>query len=271
MARKNLNKALDFNRLSQSLVDLNDTRQVTEEDVFLVLDLNEQQALAQPKQISLSGVQNSLNQLPVFITAVSGIASTVASSGYVGATGPEGATGPTGLTGATGLVGATGPVGPSGVAGTSATERYFLNAFDTTTQTNPDVTQANIFKYNTVVDSRGISVVSGTMIQVANSGVYNIQFSAQLEKDSANKEDVDIWLSKNNVDVPWSATTLVVEGSSDRNVAAWNFFLSMDTNEYAQLKWHAADNDVLIIAASGHAIPAHPDIPSIILTVNNVD
>ena len=51
MARKNLNKALDFNRLSQSLVDLNDTRQVTEEDVFLVLDLNEQQA---PIQVVLS-------------------------------------------------------------------------------------------------------------------------------------------------------------------------------------------------------------------------
>jgi len=268
MARKNLNKALDFNRLSQSLVDLNDTRQITEEDVFLVLDLNEQQALAQPKQISLSGVQNSLNQLPVFITAVSGIASTVAASGYVGATGPVGVTG---ATGPVGVTGATGPVGPSGAAGTGASERYFLNAFDTTTQTNPDITQANIFKYNTVVDSRGISVVSGTMIQVANSGVYNIQFSAQLEKDSANKEDVDIWLSKNNVDVDWSATTLVVEGSSDRNVAAWNFFLSMDTNEYAQLKWHAADTDVLVIAASGHAIPAHPDIPSIILTVNNVD
>jgi len=114
-------------------------------------------------------------------------------------------------------------------------------------------------------------VVSGSMIQVANSGVYNIQFSAQLEKSSANKEDVDIWLSKNGVGVPWSATTIVVEGSSDRQVAAWNFFLSMDSNEYAELYWHSDDLNVAAIAASGHAVPAHPDIPSIILTVNNVD
>jgi len=112
--------------------------------------------------------------------------------------------------------------------------------------------------------------VSGSMIQVANSGVYNIQFSAQLEKSSANKEDVDIWLSKNGVGVPWSATTIVVEGSSDRQVAAWNFFLSMDANEHAELYWHADDLDVVILAASGHAVPAHPDIPSIILTVNSV-
>ena len=173
-----------------------------------------------------------------------------------------------------GIPGPTGPsgaVGPSGAAGTDATQRYFLNAFDTTTQTNPSAASGNAFTYNTTVDSRGVAVVSGSMIQVANSGVYNIQFSAQLEKSSANKEDVDIWLSKNGVGVPWSATTIVVEGSSDRQVAAWNFLLSMDSNEFAELYWHSDDLDVAAIAASGHAVPAHPDIPSIILTVNNVD
>jgi len=191
-------------------------------------------------------------------------------NGIPGPTGPSGVAGPSGAVGPSGAIG---PAGPSGVVGPSGytSERYFLNAFDTTTQTNPSAASGNAFTYNTVVDSRGVSVVSGSMIQVANSGVYNIQFSAQLEKSSANKEDVDIWLSKNNVGVPWSATTIVVEGSSDRQVAAWNFFLSMDTNEFAQLYWHSDDLDVVVLAASGHAVPAHPDIPSIILTVNNVD
>jgi hypothetical protein len=169
------------------------------------------------------------------------------------------------------IPGPSGAVGPSGAAGTDATQRYFLNAFDTTTQTNPSASSGNAFTYNTTIDSRGVSVISGSMIQVANSGVYNIQFSAQLEKSSANKEDVDIWLAKNGVGVPWSATTIVVEGSSDRQVAAWNFFLSMDSNEYAQLYWHSDDLNVVALAASGHAVPSHPDIPSIILTVNNVD
>jgi len=231
MARKNLNNALEFNRITQSLVDLNDTRQVTEDDVFLVLDLEEIQALAQPKQISLSGISNSLQQLPGFVAFVSGIAQDTA---------------------------------------VAESTNYFLNAFDTTTQVNPSALSGTAFTYNTTVDTRGISVASGSMIQVAHSGVYNIQFSAQLEKSSANKEDVDIWLSKNGVGVPWSATTIVVEGSSDRKVAAWNFFLSMDANEYAELYWHSDDLDVVALAASGHAVPAHPDIPSIILTVNNV-
>ena len=192
-------------------------------------------------------------------------------NGIPGPIGPSGAVGSVGPSGAVGATGATGPSGAIGPSGADASPRYFLNAFDTTTQTNPSAASGNAFAYNTVVDSRGVSVVSGTMIQVANSGVYNIQFSAQLEKSSANKEDVDIWLAKNGVGVPWSATTIVVEGSSDRQVAAWNFFLSMDSNEYAQLLWHSDDLNVVALAASGHAAPAHPDIPSIILTVNNVD
>ena len=231
MARKNLNNALEFNRITQSLVDLNNTRQATENDVFLVLDLQEIQALAQPKQISLSGISNSLQQLPGFVAFVSGIAQDTA---------------------------------------VAESTNYFLNAFDTTTQVNPSASSGNAFTYNTTVDSRGISVVSGSMIQVAYSGVYNIQFTAQLEKQSANKDDVDIWLSKNGVGVPWSATTIAVDGSSDRSVAAWNFFVSMDANEHAELYWHSDDLDVVILAASGHTVPAHPDIPSIILTVNNV-
>jgi hypothetical protein len=191
-------------------------------------------------------------------------------NGIPGPTGPSGVAGPSGAVGPSGAIG---PAGPSGAIGPSGytSERYFLNAFDTTTQTNPSAASGNAFTYNTTIDSRGVAVVSGSMIQVANSGVYNIQFSAQLEKSSANKEDVDIWLSKNGVGVPWSATTIVVEGSSDRQVAAWNFFLSMDTNEFAQLYWHSDDLNVVVLAASGHAVPSHPDIPSIILTVNNVD
>lgn len=172
-----------------------------------------------------------------------------------------------------GIPGPTGPsgaVGPSGAAGTDATQRYLLDAFDTTTQTNT-ATSGNAFTYDTTVNARGIAVVSGSMIQVANSGVYNIQFSAQLEKTSANKEDVDIWFRKNNVDVPWSATTIVVEGSSEKQVAAWNIFLSMDTNEFAEIVWHTADTNVKAVAVSGITDPVHPSIPSIILTVNNVD
>lgn len=63
--RQNLVQALNFNRMSQTLVSLTPTELVTSEDIFLVLDLNEFQAVSQPKRISLSGLKSSLGALPV--------------------------------------------------------------------------------------------------------------------------------------------------------------------------------------------------------------
>jgi len=62
--RQNLVQALEFNRHAQTLVSLTETERVTSEDIFLVLDLNEFQAVSQPKRISLSNLKASLGSLP---------------------------------------------------------------------------------------------------------------------------------------------------------------------------------------------------------------
>ena len=64
-ARQNLVQALEFNRHAQTLVSLTETQRITPEDIFLVLDLNEFQAVSQPKRITLSGISASLSALPV--------------------------------------------------------------------------------------------------------------------------------------------------------------------------------------------------------------
>ena len=77
MSRKNWIKALEFNRLVSSLTYLQGTTRATDNDAFLVLDLEEVEADAQPKQITLSGIQNSLSQSVGFNATVSGIATSV--------------------------------------------------------------------------------------------------------------------------------------------------------------------------------------------------
>jgi hypothetical protein len=64
-ARQNLVEAIEFNRHAQTLVSLTETESVTAEDIFLVLDLNEFYAAAQPKRITLSGLKSSLGALPL--------------------------------------------------------------------------------------------------------------------------------------------------------------------------------------------------------------
>ena len=138
--------------------------------------------------------------------------------------------------------------------------------FDTTTQTNPVADQVNLFTYNSVVSefkvTRGVPT---SQIFVANTGVYNFQFSAQLDKTGGSASAVYIWPRVNGVNLPDSATKIVIDGPNNEIVAAWNFVLVLEAGDYFELAWQSSDTDVVIpyVTASGN-IPA---IPSIILTV----
>lgn len=138
--------------------------------------------------------------------------------------------------------------------------------FDTTTQTNPVADQVNLFTYNSVVSefqvTRGVPT---SQIFVANTGVYNFQFSAQLDKAGGSASAVYIWPRVNGVNLADSATKIVIDGPNNEIVAAWNFVLVLEAGDYFELAWQSSDTDVVIpyVAASGN-IPA---IPSIILTV----
>lgn len=190
-------------------------------------------------------------------------------NGIPGPIGPSGAIGPSGVS----IVGPSGATGPSGVAGPSGanpTPRYYGSFYDTTIQTNSPVNTAHPVYLNSTDLANGISVVSGYLIRVANSGVYDVQFSLQLDKTSANKQNVDIWFAKNGSHLSWSNTTIVVEGSSEKQVAAWNGFVSLNANDTTEIRWSSSDSNVRLVAASGLTSPTRPDIPSAIVTINNV-
>lgn len=138
--------------------------------------------------------------------------------------------------------------------------------YDTTTQTNPVASAVNLFTYNSIVSEQAITRgVPTSKIYVAQTGVYNFQFSAQLDKTGGGASAVYIWPRVNGTNLPDSATKMVIDGPNNEVVAAWNFVLVMQANDYFELAWEAADTNVVIpyVAASGN-IPA---IPSIIMTV----
>ena len=139
--------------------------------------------------------------------------------------------------------------------------------FDTTTQPNPVADAVNLFTYNSVVSQYQITRSTPTSrIFVNQTGVYNFQFSAQLDKTGGSASAVYIWPRINGVNLPDSATKIVIDGPNSEIVAAWNFVLVLEANDYFELAWQSNDTDVVIpyVTASGN-IPA---IPSIILTVS---
>ena len=145
--------------------------------------------------------------------------------------------------------------------------------YDTTTQTNVAGT-ARSMSLNTTDITNGVSVSGSTnpfntYIKVENAGVYNIQFSAQIDKSDAGKDEIWIWLRKNGTDLTDTATSIQLTGNADHQVAAWNFFANAAANDYFQLMWYSSDANVRL-----HAEPAFgivPGIPSLIVTANRVD
>jgi hypothetical protein len=205
------------------------------------------------------------------LSGTSGVAGTSGSAGTSGATGTNGSSGTSASSGTAGTAGLTGTSGTSGVNG--AVGGYLGSFYDTTTQTGVAGSVLTMGLSNSDSWNNGVSLVSGNQITIANPGVYNIQFSAQMVKNAGNTAThAHIWLAQNGTNVATSASQLGFPSNSIYVVAAWNFFFKTTVaNEYVQLKWEInsnADNAVAITSAVASGdIPA---IPGLIVTVNQV-
>jgi hypothetical protein len=159
---------------------------------------------------------------------------------------------------------------------TAATPLGYYGAWqDNFTQTAAADNTAYAMIYRTVDLSNGVTVVTDgtnlTRITFANTGIYNIQFSAQLNNLSTSTEDVTIWLRKNGVDLPATGSIVGMAqrksaGDPYHTIASWNFVLSVVAGEYYQLMWSTTNHTNVSIPAYS-AIPPAPSVPSIILTV----
>lgn len=117
-----------------------------------------------------------------------------------------------------------------------------------------------------------VTIVNGSEITFTVLGIYNIAFSAQLSKSGGQTDQIYIWLRHNGVDVPDSATVVSITNQNPKLVAAWNFFVNVNTTpQQFELMWYTPDSSISILHANAvtgaNPIPA---IPSVILTVNQV-
>jgi len=140
--------------------------------------------------------------------------------------------------------------------------------YDTTTQYVSAPNTPTYWNIDTMVEARGIYIESLNKIVVSSSGVYNFQFSAQLDKIGGGKQYADIWIMKNGVNVTESNTKVLLSGNNDKAVAAWNFVLSMNSGDYLQFVFSSPDATTHLTYIP--AAPPIPSTPSLILTVTEV-
>jgi hypothetical protein len=144
---------------------------------------------------------------------------------------------------------------------------YYGSFYDTTTQNNSNVGNAIPVRYNTTDINNGVTVTGtgSTEIRIANTGIYNIQFSLQVLKTDAGQDTIYLWLDKNGGTVPNTGTGLFLVGNNAAEVVAWNFVVSAAANDYYRLMWMSPDANAKIISVA--ATGPVPAIPSAILTV----
>lgn len=148
-------------------------------------------------------------------------------------------------------------------------ERYTHGAFrDGTTQTAAAINTAYPITFNATDISVGVTIGTPTSrIYVDRPGVYNFQFSLQLNKVPAAAKNVWVWYRINGTDVASSAKQITLSGSGAAAVPAWNYVLKMNAGDYFELVWSTDDTACQIVnIASASPVPA---IPSVILTVTS--
>ena len=148
---------------------------------------------------------------------------------------------------------------------------FNVGAFQSGVTQSGSANVSQSMNFGTTDISQGVSIVSNSRITLANSGTYNIQFSAQFDRVSGSGNDVvNVWLKKNGVNYNSSAGALTLSGGANqaKAIAAWNYVVDTLNTDYWELCWQSTDSNIQLISfpASGNI----PSIPSIILTVTQV-
>ena len=145
---------------------------------------------------------------------------------------------------------------------------------DSTDQVAANTTTAYPMTFNTTDYSNGVSVVSNSRLTVKNYGIYNLQFSAQLVNTDTSIHDIDIWFRKNGTNIPASNSRYSVpnsHGGVDGSlIAALNYYIELNANDYIELMWRVSDTGVSIEKYSAGTSPTRPAIPSVIFTCQYV-
>jgi hypothetical protein len=135
------------------------------------------------------------------------------------------------------------------------------------------VNTATLMTLNTTDFASGISI-NNSEITVTNAGIYNLQFSAQFQNTDTAFQDVYIWLKQNGTDITGSTGFVSIPnrhaGTNGHSIVGWNYFLSMNANDYVEIYWSVPNVAVSIqhLAASG--TPTKPSTQSVVATLSFV-
>jgi len=155
-------------------------------------------------------------------------------------------------------------------------------AFQDTTDQTATANTATVMTFNTTDFSNGVSVVTSggkaSRLTVAQAGIYNLQFSAQFENSDTQEHDASIWLRQDasgaGIDIAGSTGFVGIPskhgGINGHIIAGWNYFVTLDANDFVEIWWSTPSTQVTIQAYAAGTSPTRPTTASVVATLSFV-
>jgi len=120
--------------------------------------------------------------------------------------------------------------------------------------------------------SNGVTLSNSSRMNVKNTGIYNFQWSGQFENTDSQDHDVRVWIKVNGTNLTGSTGFFAIpskHGSvNGHNLVGWNYYLSLNANDYIELWWETDSTTVSIQAYA--AGTNYPSTASLITTMNYI-
>ena len=149
-------------------------------------------------------------------------------------------------------------------------------AFSSSVDQTATANTATLMTLNTTDFNNGVSI-SSSKITVENAGIYNLQFSAQFQNTDNKIQDISIWLRQNGTDIVGSTGLVSIParksasaGEEAHEIVGWNYYISMNANDYVQIYWSTTLESVTIQAYNASTGPVRPSTQSVVATLSFV-
>ena len=156
-------------------------------------------------------------------------------------------------------------------SGATARGQFWSNTSQTVASPNTEY----LFSFNNADANSNVALGTGasnSRIIINQAGIYNIQFSAQVDKalGGGTTASAYIWFKKNGTAVPSTAGFITLDQNL-QVVQSWNILANVaNVGDYYEIAYAASATVFSFPTIAGNAIIGYPASPSIIVTVTPV-
>ena len=160
-------------------------------------------------------------------------------------------------------------------AAANAQLQFPYGAFSSFTSQSTTANTATLVTMTNTDFANGVSLNGSSNMVVAYPGIYNMQFSVQVQNSDVAPQDVFIWLKQNSTDIVGSTGKVGMparKNPSDpsHDIKGWNYFLSMNAGDGVQIYWSTTNANVTIPTYVASILPDKPSTASVVATMTFV-